>query len=302
MKELCDNLDLYMLNEPYLADLLQRLYRKRKGELDEQSKQGLMLEELMKDVPKQTLAKAKVSSSEFKDIKMLIKFDKDIFARESEIHPVNDLLEDNPYSFFVNFERLPAKIPENIKQLLYRPERMSRLSQAYHRLAVLLKNDWQRQVNQRKELRKNRNRRIDWHDRQPVKTDEEFALIDTIVSKIDAKFRVSDEDGMRLVDGDSVSVKAEIETYTDVRDWYKPLFQRILDERRKVPKAERERTVGDSVDEVDTSDLENFAFRGIWRDPSASAQPKKMTVQEKLEEKMRHEQIFRNKVTQEMFG
>lgn len=49
---------------------------------------------------------------------------------------------DNPYSFFVNFERLPANIPEKIKQLLYRPERMARLNQAYHRITLVLKNDW----------------------------------------------------------------------------------------------------------------------------------------------------------------
>jgi len=54
----------------------------------------------------------------------------------------NDLMQDDPYSYFVNFDRLPEKIPEKIKQLLYRPERMARLSKAYHRLSVRLQNDW----------------------------------------------------------------------------------------------------------------------------------------------------------------
>lgn len=299
MKELTENIELYLLNEPYLGELLHRVYTKRKKELDEEAKQGLMLEELMKDVPKATLAKAKVSSIELKEIKRLIKFDKDIFARESEIHPVNDLLEDNPYSFFVNFDRLPAKIPENIKQLLYRPERMARLNKAYHRLAVLLKNDWLRKVQERAEVRKNRNRRIDWHDRQPAKTAEEFDLIDAVVKTLDKKLKLASDDGMRYFDETSVDLKPPIDVYSDVRDWYKPFFQKMLEERRKVPKAERERAVGDSVDEVDTTDLEHFAFRGIWQKPSPDGQE---TIQETLNQKVEQERLFRKRVTQEMFG
>jgi len=33
-----------------------------------------------------------------------------------------------------------------------------------------------------------------------------------------------------------------------------------------VPKDQRERDIGDSVDEVDTTDLENWTFRGIWHE------------------------------------
>ena len=61
-------------------------------------------------------------------------------------------------------------------------------------------------------------------------------------------------------------MKAPIEHYTDVRDWFKPLLTRLIEERRKVPKDQRLREVGDSVDEVDTTDLENWAFRGIWHE------------------------------------
>jgi len=98
------------------------------------TKKALMIKELLTDVPASSLQKAKVSQREYKEIKMLIRFDEDMFAPESQMHLPNDLLEDNPYSFFVNFDRLPDKIPENIKQLLYRPERMARLGKAYQRL------------------------------------------------------------------------------------------------------------------------------------------------------------------------
>lgn len=205
-----------------------------------------------------------MSKTEYKDIKLLLQFDKEIFAENSGIHPVNDLEMDNPYSFFVNFERLPAKIPEKIKQMLYRPERMARLNQAYHRISLVLKNDWQRRTNERRDLRLNKNRRQDWHDRQPIKTNEELALIDKLVKAIETKLQISTEDGLRELDDKLTDVRAPIEHFTDIRDWYKPLLTRLIEERRKVPKAQRDRTVGDSVDEVDTTDLENWAFRGIW--------------------------------------
>ena len=104
---------------------------------------------------------------------------------------------------------------------------------------------------------------------------------------------------MRHFDETSVDLKPPIDVYTDVRDWYKPFFQKMLEERRKVPKAERERTVGDSVDEVDTTDLEHFAFRGIWQKPSPDGQE---TIQETLNQKVEQERLFRKQVTQEMFG
>jgi hypothetical protein len=96
---------------------------------------------------------------------MLVRFDKNIFAPESNIHLPNDLLVDNPYNSFVDFERLPNKIPEKVKQLLYRPEKMARLRQAYHKVAIELKNDYQKRVNEKKEWERNKHIRLDWHHR-----------------------------------------------------------------------------------------------------------------------------------------
>jgi len=112
-------------------------------EKNEMYKHKLMLVELLEQpIPYQTLVDADVSKKEKEEILMLVKFDKDMFADESDIHLHNNLEQDNPYSFFVDFDRLPKVIPQKIKQLLYRPERMARLKQAYHRLAVRLQNDW----------------------------------------------------------------------------------------------------------------------------------------------------------------
>jgi hypothetical protein len=79
------------------------------------SKQKLMLAELLGEVPYDALERGKVSHKEYKDIQMLIRFDKDMFALESNIHTHNDLHSANPYNFFVDFQRLPAKIPVKIK-------------------------------------------------------------------------------------------------------------------------------------------------------------------------------------------
>ena len=94
---------------------------------------------------------------------MLCKFDRDIFLVESEIHQPNDLLVDNPYSFFVDFERLPANIPKKIKLILYRPERMARLKKAYLRVAVELNTDYERRQQEIKAWKRNQRIRIDIH-------------------------------------------------------------------------------------------------------------------------------------------
>ena len=75
---------------------------------------------------------------------MLVEFDKDIFDRESNRHPHNDLLADNPYSSFVDFSRYSTRteIPQDVKQLLYRPERMSKLKAAFDRITDELSNDY----------------------------------------------------------------------------------------------------------------------------------------------------------------
>lgn len=200
---------------------------------------------------------------------MLVKFDKDIFARESDIHMPCDLHgeKNEAYSFFVDFNRLPKEIPQKIKLLLYRPERMARLQLAYHRLAILLNNDWQKRVHDRREWEYNKNRRLDWHQRQVAKTEEEYQLIDSICKQVDKDLQIKGEDGMREISDALADTTVPIENYTDVRDWYKPLLTRLIEQRRKTPKAERlQKFRNDSVDEVDTTDLENWTVRGQFLD------------------------------------
>jgi len=265
-----------------------------------------MIEELMKDVSRETLSEAKVSQIEYQQIQLLLKFDKDMFARESKMHPHNFLQEDNPYTFFVDFSRLPAVIPQKVKQLLYRPERMARLAQAYQRLAAGLKNDWQRRVNEKFEWERNKHKRLDWHDRQTPKSKEELALIDSLVRQIDANLHIQTEEGMREIDDRLSDVNAPIETFTDVRDWYKPLLTKLIEERRKIPKAERLKMFrNDSVDEVDTTDLEDLVYRGLditdsGRWPNGKVPEEELTTQMKFEAKLLAEKEFQQRVLEEL--
>ena len=208
------NLNTYLVHDPYFVTQLNKLYRKRKLELNDLVKKDFMFVELLdQEVPNATLKKAEVSQKEFGEIKMLLKFDRDIFAHESEIHPPNDLLLDNPYSFFVNFDRLPSKIPENIKQLLYRPERMARLKKAYHRLAVILNENWHRKEKDRKDWEFYKHRRLDWHQRQIPKTKEEYALIDKLCRAVETNLCISTEEGLREINDKLTDTTLPIEEY-----------------------------------------------------------------------------------------
>ena len=69
---------------------------------------------------------------------------------------------------------------------------------------------------------------------------------------------------MREITDRLTETRAPISQHMDVRDWYKPLLSSLIEERRKIPKGDRLKQFrNDSVDEIDTTDLENFAFRGM---------------------------------------
>ena len=62
---------------------------------------------------------------------------------------------------------------------------MARLGKAYRRLTVSLQIDYQRRLNDKRDWERNKNRRLEWHDRQPQKTQEEYDLFDKLVKHID---------------------------------------------------------------------------------------------------------------------
>ena len=46
---------------------------------------------------------------------------------------------------------------------------------------------------------------------------------------IEKQLHIVDEDGLRELDDKLTDVQAPIETFTDVRDWYKPLLTRLIE-------------------------------------------------------------------------
>lgn len=67
---------------------------------------------------------------------MLLAINKDIFRDETNKHP-KYYLSPNLHDNYVDFTQLPPtdKLPKAAKQLLYRPNRMKQLREAYERLS-----------------------------------------------------------------------------------------------------------------------------------------------------------------------
>jgi hypothetical protein len=133
-----------------------------------------------------------------------------------------------------------------------------------------------------------------------VKTAEEYEMMDSIVKQIDQELQISEE-GMRELDSNLTVAKAPIEEFTDLKDWYKPLITKLIEERRKTPKEQRlEMFRNDSVDEVDTTDLENWSFRGMWMNDDGSPVDDQITPQKTQVDRMnmniKKEEMLRNLV------
>lgn len=90
-------------------------------------------------------------------------------------------------------------------------------------------------------------------------------MIDKLCKAIDKNLGLTEKD-VREINDRLTDTTIPIEEYQGVRDWYKPMLNKLIDERRKIPKEERlQRFREDSVDEVDTTDLENWTIRGLYR-------------------------------------
>lgn len=142
VQEFIDNFENYVCNDDTLLEQSRRLLvraRKHKQRTDQQFD---FVKEMMEEMDDKKLEKARVSHKEYTQIQKLVRFDKDIFNPEALYHKPN-LFNVNSMEYFVDFTRLPKKIPTDIKALLYRPQRMQTLKKAYFRLTKQAQNDWQ---------------------------------------------------------------------------------------------------------------------------------------------------------------
>ena len=84
------------------------------------------------NVTMEVLEKCGVSNRQFEQIKMLMQVDKDIFNEKIKTHETH-YTSTNLFDNFVDFTKLPhaSQLPKEAKNLLYRPDKMKTLSEAY---------------------------------------------------------------------------------------------------------------------------------------------------------------------------
>lgn len=89
-------------------------------------------------------------------------------------------------------------------------------------------------------------------------------MIDSLCRKVAQELQLTSEDAQREIKDKLTDLSMPDGAIPDVSEWFKPIIARTFEERRKMSKEERLKQFrNDSVDEIDTTDLENFAFRGV---------------------------------------
>ena len=139
-------------------------------------------------------------------------------------------------NYFVNFNRLPKKIPTDIKALLYRPQRMNKLKEAYFRLTKQCENDWQKQRDDFAAWKRDKRIRINHAPRAFDKKQEEWDLIYELVDGIKEFIIVDDKDKFRAIKNEIVKEGAPITEYIHPEKWFRPLLTRLISDRRQTPR------------------------------------------------------------------
>ena len=178
------NLELYLYNDTRIFSLLGRIHRQENNRGKDLQKQQAMLSELQ-NISESVLQQADVSKREWDSIKLLLDIDKDIFHEESKIHMTNHIRSQNSYSSFVDFTRLPEDIPKKAKDLLYRPQKMAKLGQAYNRLVAQLEEDYASKKLAKEQWEAQKHERLRFHGRITKKKDDEVDMIRNLCEKLD---------------------------------------------------------------------------------------------------------------------
>ena len=158
----------------YSADLaldLKLFQEKRKLEISERRLIGT---QHFMNLTKKDLERNGVSQREYDMIKKLLELDPDMFA-------VRTGLDYSPYTYTVDLSKYEdKKIPQDCKEMLFRPQKMRRLYERYWQLAPELLKQKAEKTKSDKKLRWNNNN----NERLP-KTDEEYKLMDEVLETLD---------------------------------------------------------------------------------------------------------------------
>lgn len=88
---------------------------------------------------------------QFDQIKMLLKLDKNLLNKYGKRHPKFQTNR-NIYDNFVDFTKLPENLSHDAKSLLYRPQKMKVLYDAYRNICVQLKSNALRKLERQEQL------------------------------------------------------------------------------------------------------------------------------------------------------
>lgn len=167
LDEVLDNFELYSMNSFKIADSIHKVCQKKKAELKTLEEQSLMHNQF-ENVDMRTLEESNVSLRQLEQIKLLVKVDPQIFVHTRHAtHYSSYNLHDN----FVDFTRLPPaeELPKEAKDLLYRPDKIQKLAEAYRRLSLNLSSNYMRKREQDKAYQAEHHKRVQYEARFPQK-------------------------------------------------------------------------------------------------------------------------------------
>lgn len=124
-----------------------------------------------------------MSQRQFEQIKMMLKIDKNMLKQDHKRHPFRHV-EDNVHQNFVDFTKLPADIPKDAKNLLYRPQKMKVLYEGYRKIVVQLRTNAARKYERQMELDKIKINRIKFEGRVMRKPQNEIDFANKIYDKL----------------------------------------------------------------------------------------------------------------------
>ena len=207
--------------------------------------------------------RAGVSKKDYDQIKMLMKLDRMIFLPEGKMHPKN-YLQENDFDSFVDFSRLPEKINKNAKMILYRPNLMAKLKKSFDAILKEVESDLLRKMEEQEEWKLKKIKALNFWRRHPEKEVEQDKIIQDLLQFIDDFFdkEEAEHKAFKKSRAGQQITPEEFELQKEKEDeYYMSALERILKERRKTPKEERLKMKQDSVDEINTTDLENWTLR-----------------------------------------
>lgn len=167
----------FLDNDAELALDLKLLQEKRKLQILERQLVG---EVHLEKLDKKDLERCGVTRREFDIIKKLLKLDPEIFA--VRLGP-----ESSPYTYTVDLSKYQdTKIPQDCKEILFRPQKMRKLYERYWQLASDFETEKKDKAVADKKLKWN-----DSNNDKVAKTEEEYKMIDQIFETLN---RLADED------------------------------------------------------------------------------------------------------------